>query len=55
MNDARGTTRGAGGEVVGFEDQNALPGAGALASDRDSINAATDDRYVEVLAVQTWP
>jgi hypothetical protein len=55
MNDSRGTAGGTGGEVVLLNQKRTFPGASTLPGNGDTINSATNDHYVEALALQRRP
>ncbi len=52
VNDSSGPAGHARGEIVLFDEQSALSGAGTLARDGYSVDAAADDHHVKVLAFQ---
>jgi hypothetical protein len=52
MNDACRPAGHPRGEIVLLDQQSALAGAGALARDSHSIDAAADDHHLKVLAFQ---
>jgi hypothetical protein len=52
VNDAGGPASNARGKIVLFDEQSALSGAGTLARDGHSIDAAADDHHMKVLAFQ---
>jgi hypothetical protein len=54
MNEASGTAGGTGGKVMLLQQQRGSAGAGALARDRNPIDAAADNGNVEALSVQRF-
>ena len=52
MNDARGTARNARGEVILLQQKRAFSGARTFPCDGGTVDAASDDHHVEVLAFE---
>jgi hypothetical protein len=55
VDDARGATGGATGEVIFLNQQNAFSTAGTLARDSGSIDSAADYNYIEAFSVEISP
>ena len=54
VNNARGTTRGAGCEVVLFDQKRPASSAGAFPRDGNAVDSPANDDYLEAFIVE-WP